>query len=203
MSDPLTALMYAVQVMNFLKTLIVKTLKEREDNIIESAPHSPPEPSDESDHQSYSRTNHDETKGDYGNKNDKEEDLFASEEPTFGSPSPPSLCNSITKCETTTAPVGNWLLMDNCPCEVVSQVSCSLTNGHHEGGAPSGGFRTGVSARTRNRNTLASNLSFGKGSKKKLDECPPVWVAAPAEKSRGPGILSRINSRTELFEAWR
>lgn len=31
MSDPLTALMHAVQVMNLLKTLIIKTLRERED----------------------------------------------------------------------------------------------------------------------------------------------------------------------------
>nr|GFC10339.1 Rho GTPase-activating protein 2 [Tanacetum cinerariifolium] len=31
MSDPLTALMHAVQVMNLLKTLITKTLRERED----------------------------------------------------------------------------------------------------------------------------------------------------------------------------
>ncbi|MFS7964824.1 putative Rho GTPase activation protein [Helianthus anomalus] len=36
MTDPLTALMYAVQVMNFLKTLIVKTLREREDVIVEA-----------------------------------------------------------------------------------------------------------------------------------------------------------------------
>ncbi|KAF3436371.1 hypothetical protein FNV43_RR23463 [Rhamnella rubrinervis] len=32
MSDPLTALMHAVQVMNFLKTLITKTVREREEN---------------------------------------------------------------------------------------------------------------------------------------------------------------------------
>jgi Rho GTPase-activating protein 22/24/25 len=31
MSDPLTALMHAVQVMNFLKTLILRTLRERDD----------------------------------------------------------------------------------------------------------------------------------------------------------------------------
>ncbi|KAI7755278.1 hypothetical protein M8C21_002423 [Ambrosia artemisiifolia] len=37
MADPLTALMYAVQVMNFLKTLITKTLREREDAVIESS----------------------------------------------------------------------------------------------------------------------------------------------------------------------
>jgi hypothetical protein len=32
MADPLTALIHAVQVMNFLKTLIIKTVKEREDS---------------------------------------------------------------------------------------------------------------------------------------------------------------------------
>lgn len=37
MDDPLTALMYAVQVMNFLKTLIEKTLREREDSVVEPA----------------------------------------------------------------------------------------------------------------------------------------------------------------------
>ncbi|XP_019199153.1 PREDICTED: rho GTPase-activating protein 5-like [Ipomoea nil] len=37
MADPLTALMYAVQVMNFLKMLIEKTLRERKDSVIEPA----------------------------------------------------------------------------------------------------------------------------------------------------------------------
>lgn len=37
MADPLTALMYAVQVMNFLKMLILKTLKERQDSAREDA----------------------------------------------------------------------------------------------------------------------------------------------------------------------
>ncbi|KAL6507741.1 Rho GTPase-activating protein 1 [Orobanche gracilis] len=38
MSDPLTALMYAVQVMNFLKTLIVITVREREDSSVGPGP---------------------------------------------------------------------------------------------------------------------------------------------------------------------
>ncbi|PWA65423.1 rho GTPase activating protein with PAK-box/P21-Rho-binding domain-containing protein [Artemisia annua] len=46
MVDPLTALMYAFQVMNFLKTLITKTLREREDLVIETYPDPPQEPSD-------------------------------------------------------------------------------------------------------------------------------------------------------------
>lgn len=52
MADPLTALMYAVQVMNFLKTLIMKTLREREDSMVESDPAPHLEPSDENGHQS-------------------------------------------------------------------------------------------------------------------------------------------------------
>ncbi|XP_074294924.1 rho GTPase-activating protein 5-like [Silene latifolia] len=52
MADPLTALMYAVQVMNFLKTLITKTLQDREDSSIEPGRASYTEPSDESGHQS-------------------------------------------------------------------------------------------------------------------------------------------------------
>ncbi|KAK1435046.1 hypothetical protein QVD17_00805 [Tagetes erecta] len=44
MADPVTALMYAVQVMNFLKTLITKTLREREDSVIEMSRGPPLEP---------------------------------------------------------------------------------------------------------------------------------------------------------------
>ncbi|KAL2503032.1 Rho GTPase-activating protein 1 [Forsythia ovata] len=50
MSDPLTALMYAVQVMNFLRTLIVKTLRDREDCMVQTDPASKIEPSDRDDH---------------------------------------------------------------------------------------------------------------------------------------------------------
>ncbi|CAH9148104.1 unnamed protein product, partial [Cuscuta epithymum] len=47
MGDPLTALMYAVQVMNFLRTLIEKKLRERKDSLAKTAPTSSIEPSGE------------------------------------------------------------------------------------------------------------------------------------------------------------
>ncbi|KAL3646880.1 Rho GTPase-activating protein 1 [Castilleja foliolosa] len=50
MSDPLTALMFAVQVMNFLKTLIEKALREREDCLAEAGSMLPLEPSNEDGH---------------------------------------------------------------------------------------------------------------------------------------------------------
>lgn len=51
MADPLTALMYAVQVMNFLKTLILKTLRERKKCDVEPCVVCV-EPSDDNGHQS-------------------------------------------------------------------------------------------------------------------------------------------------------
>ncbi|KAI9072705.1 hypothetical protein K1719_043634 [Acacia pycnantha] len=51
MADPLTALMFAVQVMNFLKTLVLKTLQER-NNLLRDSPQSHYEPSDENGHHS-------------------------------------------------------------------------------------------------------------------------------------------------------
>ncbi|CAH2054047.1 unnamed protein product [Thlaspi arvense] len=55
MLDPLTALMYAVQVMNFLKTLIVKTLKDRKESRDKMIPASNPGPRDHNGDQSSSR----------------------------------------------------------------------------------------------------------------------------------------------------
>ncbi|KAF5819612.1 putative Rho GTPase activation protein [Helianthus annuus] len=82
MADPLTALMYAVQVMNFLKTLITKTLREREDAVIESS-HGPPRepPSDENGDQGprlspHVQQNHDE--------NEEKEHEFATDEDHLG-----------------------------------------------------------------------------------------------------------------------
>uniref|UniRef100_A0ACD5WAU4 Uncharacterized protein n=1 Tax=Avena sativa TaxID=4498 RepID=A0ACD5WAU4_AVESA len=51
MDDPLTALMYAVQVMNFLKMLIQKTLKDREESNLEDVSLPQKDPSDENGHQ--------------------------------------------------------------------------------------------------------------------------------------------------------
>ncbi|GER43417.1 Rho GTPase-activating protein [Striga asiatica] len=51
MADPLTALMFAVQVMNFLKTLIERTLREREDSLIEAG--GPVGPTDGRDGENY------------------------------------------------------------------------------------------------------------------------------------------------------
>ncbi|XP_059429990.1 rho GTPase-activating protein 1-like, partial [Corylus avellana] len=77
MADPLTALMYAVQVMNFLKTLILKTLRERKDSAEEPSSASRLEPSDENGHQSPSQT----CLEDITRENEEREHAFVAEEP--------------------------------------------------------------------------------------------------------------------------
>lgn len=77
MADPLTALMYAVQVINFLKTLIEKTLREREDSVIDptSVPHM--ESSDDNGNQNCSRLHH----KNHGESNDETIHKFVVEDP--------------------------------------------------------------------------------------------------------------------------
>ena len=204
MADPLTALMYAVQVMNFLKNLIVRTLKEREESVVESTPVSPLEPSDEDGHQSSFHTcledAEEEDKGD-------EEKFFVTEEPATESPG-----NTVQGYSTTERgaenfppssqivnPGGNRSLVDNCPREAVSQVrSKELEDGGLTG--PSGGVPTNVS---KSKTSLSSLSSFKKGSKKVGLMSQSGGPAEKSQKTKGPGIVGCINSRTELVEAWR
>lgn len=204
MSDPLTALMYAVQVMNFLKTLIIMTLKDREDSMVESVPVSRLEPSDENGHQSASRSYPEENENE-ANEGDDKEKAFVTAEPALDSPPHSAQLNStaetgsqnfLTSIENI-IPGGSRSLVDNCPCEVISQFN-SLANGLQAGGLAdsSRGLQTNMSR------TLSSSSSFRKGSKK-LNEQSLATAAGPVEKNKGAAIVGRINPRTELFEAWR
>lgn len=187
MADPLIALMYAVQVMNFLKTLVIKTLREREESMKEWNPVSNLNSFDDDENQSSSGlilNNGCESRNDSG----QEEVASDAEELLMESPNNLTEDDSetvsgskklSTSAEIMVPAVRNKLLVDCCPCNVVSQV-CSLRNGLQD------------SSFTALTNTLEC-------SKKAVD----VPVAGPLEKNRGTAIAGRINSRTELVEAWR
>ncbi|KAJ9181373.1 hypothetical protein P3X46_009510 [Hevea brasiliensis] len=197
MSDPLTALMYAVQVMNFLKTLIVRTLREREESVIESASASSLEPSDEDGHQnshpSFMEANDEFIEG---------EKEFVSEEPAIGSPTQTCQHDCTTESGShifltsiENIPGVNHSLVDTCPCEVASQVN-ALTNEKLEGGFANKSGRT-----SKNRTGQSSNSNIKKGSKSVTEQA--MKAAGPVQKSKGVGMVGSINPRTELFEAWR
>ncbi|KAH1090314.1 hypothetical protein J1N35_017571 [Gossypium stocksii] len=194
MSDPLTALMYAVQVMNFLKTLIIRTLKGREDSMVDSAPVSRLEPSDKNGQQSSSQLLKDASE-EVKNES-KGEKAFVAQEPALESPThsaeenlttesgPQSFLTSIENICT-----GNRSLADNCPCTLVSQVNC-LANGS---------LRS-TCGKSRSDQSGASGLR--KGAKKANEQAVGNGTGA-VQKNKGPRIVELINTRAELFEAWR
>ncbi|XP_028795547.1 rho GTPase-activating protein 5-like [Neltuma alba] len=185
LADPLIALMYVVQVMNFLKTLIIKTLREREESIKKSNRVSNPNSFDDENQSSSGLILNNGCEN--GNDSSQEKSAFA-EKPLMESPnnlteddseSEIGSKNLSTSTEIVVQAVGNKLLVDCCPCNVVSQV-CSLRNGLQE------------SSFTCLTNTL-------KCSNKVVE----VTVLGPLGKNRGTAIVGRLNSRTELVEAWR
>ncbi|KAJ6994445.1 hypothetical protein NC653_017309 [Populus alba x Populus x berolinensis] len=205
MSDPLTALMYAVQVMNFLKNLIIRMLRERDESVIDSVPVSRLEPTDGNGNQSASQPSCEEDED--ATEENEWEKAFVAEEPAFESPSQPSQDDSTTMdgsagflSSIENIPGGRWSLVDNCPCEAVSQVD-ALKNEHHEGGHT---YKTGgVQTRSCKSKTGQSSNSTLKRGSKKVKEQLIVRAAGPVEKGEGTGIVGHINPKTELFEAWR
>ncbi|XP_028784780.1 rho GTPase-activating protein 5 [Neltuma alba] len=195
MADPLTALMYAVQVMNFLKTLVLKTLREREESVVESNPISNLDSFDDDWHQSPSCLDFKDGNEDGNDTNEVEEKVIVTEEPSSQSPSHLSEDGSETESGLKTLPIsseniisrGNRLLVDSCPCNVISQVSLS------------GLMKADQVNICKSKNLPLSKSSTVKYSEKVI-ELPPV---GNAEKKRGIPIIGRINSRTELAEAWR
>ena len=198
MSDPLTALMYAVQVMNFLKTLIIRTLKAREDSMVDSTPFSHLEPSDKNGQQSSSQLHRD-VNEEVENQSEGEK-VFIVQEPAIESPTHSAEENLTTESSSQSflssienIYAGSQSLADNCPCTVVSQVN-SLANGLQEGGLRS--------TSEKSRTTQSSGSGLKKGSKK-ANERSMGCAVGPLEKSKGTRIVGRINLRAELFEAWR
>ncbi|KAK1288865.1 hypothetical protein QJS10_CPB19g00409 [Acorus calamus] len=174
MADPLTALMYAVQVMNFLKTLIIRTLKERQDSAAETGASSHPE-SDENDHQKPSQSTLE------APREEEVDQVFAAEEPVLDGPSDRS--EDVLKTESEEP-----LHADPTTNEAETVVE---------------GTKTGTQSNPRKKAGQFSGSNHRKGSRKLKNRQSSVRLALPAEKSKGISIMSRINSRVERVEAWR
>ncbi|KAK3023631.1 hypothetical protein RJ639_044750 [Escallonia herrerae] len=196
-ANPLTALMYAVQVMNFLKTLIEKALRQREDSVIETAPVFHVEPSDENGHQGSSLP----CAEDAAEESDKTERSFLAKEPNLDCASDSHGVDNTTDEEylsySTSNEESDGSICGESPTQVHSvnyRTDESLRNGlktcteeiHH-------GSKIGQSS--------DSNRSKGpliiKGQQLGIQSVGPV------NKNKGISNLSRINSRTERIEAWR
>ncbi|MQM15533.1 hypothetical protein Taro_048476 [Colocasia esculenta] len=200
MADPLTALMYAVQVMNFLKTLILKALRDRQEPVLDTASASPLEPSDENGHQCPCLP--------LDSVDGEETDcVFVSDEPCLENPShlsennstfydyPDSSQNSSEKAPSE----GTGHSGGEQPCEAATNADSS-TSGLDASPADSKPQVQLNSCRTRGGKT---GMNSKKGARKASGQSAGR-VSASAEKARGgASIVSRINSRVERVEAWR
>lgn len=187
MADPLTALMHAVQVMNFLKTLIVKTLKEREDSILEFAPLSHIEPSDRNGHHSPLQPIFEEVE-----EGNEEDQVFVAYEPSLESASHPFQDDPKTENESqgllnsfdNTYPVGTQHLLESCPRKVVNKVGV-LVNKIEESGSSTSSLYGGAPWSTQKKKTTQSNTSNLKNTPERVQAGSGARVGRRLEKSRG------------------
>ncbi|XP_066358688.1 rho GTPase-activating protein 5-like [Miscanthus floridulus] len=193
MADPLTALMYAVQVMNFLKMLVQKTLKDREESTPEDVLLPQKDPSDENGHQKPSVTL------DSLLEEGSRRPSFAKEEPLLNSPAH----STDDKSNETNTTLGVTAAFTAQTSEVVTSAEDSTS-----GSQPA---TAGPVAIADASSTTATHSLQGKGSrslnrrtrKGKGQGQSGTCTAPAAEKSRGASIVSRINSKVERIEAWR
>ena len=183
--------MYAVQVMNFLKMLIQKTLKDRGESNLEEASLPQKDPSDENGHQKPSLAIDSQPEEVSARPSFvREEPLLYS--PTHGGEDKPSGINPAEG-----DPVACIVQTSNVLTSMESSASCSQPL------AASSTIDDATCA-------TAVNSLQGRGSRsltsrrtrKGKRQCGTPTVP-PAEKSRGTSIVSRINSKVERIEAWR
>ncbi|KAL3536098.1 hypothetical protein ACH5RR_004559 [Cinchona calisaya] len=203
MADPLTALMYAVQVMNFLKTLIVKTLREREDAVLEVVRAPKLEPSDENGHHGASQLIAQEE-----NRENQEDQMLTVKQPLSNTRDHLSQGDSTNSNETYTFVSFTEGVP---PYEKKNVVKCCASEIPNNAGMPKHGSEGNNSVvtsgrfqpKSRRTKTGQSSNSGLKKTSKKLVERPVIHTAGNAEKSKEASIISRINSQTERVEAWR
>ncbi|KAL1541390.1 rho GTPase-activating protein 5-like [Salvia divinorum] len=204
MSDPLTALMYAVQVMNFLKTLVVKTLREREECVVEAGPVLRVEPSDEDGHHSTSRPrNHME-----GNEDDEAE---AAKEPPLD-----QIMSSTSHAESSTCHGQTHGFLnskenilsegkgdnDHRPAEIPHSVGTMRNDGvEHVNSAATARKAQGRCRRAKSSQTSNSNETK-KGASKRAPRSA-LHGDGSAEKNKDISAVSRVSSHKERVEAWR
>ncbi|XP_073013691.1 rho GTPase-activating protein 4 [Typha latifolia] len=194
MADPLTALMYAVQVMNFLKMLILRILKGRQETNLEDASSHDIDPSDENGHQNPRLPI--ETCCEEG-----PEQKFLPKEPILDSPTHLPEENSTTDepADSSQASHAKGASVDSHDGPSSGIPACTDGSTSDPDTATNGSNKTHTNAR---RNKTIRFPSHKRGARKAKGQSV-IRAALPADKSRGTSIVSRINSKSERVEAWR
>ncbi|KAL0337020.1 UNVERIFIED_CONTAM: Rho GTPase-activating protein 1 [Sesamum calycinum] len=199
MSDPLTALMFAVQVMNFLKTLIVKTLREREDSLVEAGPTLlQSEPSDEDGAHSISKPISLEA-----NEAREDEEVTIANEPVSNQSSvstPQAESRTVNEPHRFLSSIEN-ILPANSPADVPN--SLGTMKDRVEGGNTANSVGRTQPRHRRAKTSQTSNANHAKNGSRKRAPSPVARVNKSAEKTKEPDVNSRENSYAERVEVWR
>ncbi|CAK9184699.1 unnamed protein product [Ilex paraguariensis] len=196
MADPLTALMYAVQVMNFLKTLIEIKLRGRENAVVESDTVAHLEPFDENGHQSPLQLCLEDT----AEANEETDQAFIAEEPELGSTSDSNQVDNSTDEEYQSYSTFSEESDGGGSCETPNQI-CNVTN-ETEGNLMNCPKTSVEDYINKSKISQSSDSDQRKGPVKINEQQPVVQAMGPENKSKGIGNLSRINSRTEWIDPW-
>lgn len=184
MADPLTALMYAVQVMNFLRTLIEKTLKDREDSLVEPDSVSNLDRPDEYGHQSPPQF----SLGNSNQSNELTEQVFTVDEPDSASVSESNRVDNITDDEYLSYTTSSEESDDSASCETPVHVNTKVRKARV----------------TKSSNLEEDTQRIGQSSdSNQTKDVLKIDLEPTAIQSLGISNLSRINSMTERIEAWR
>ncbi|KAG4145194.1 hypothetical protein ERO13_D05G083000v2 [Gossypium hirsutum] len=198
MADPLNALMYAVQVMNFLKTLIVRTLREREDSVVEPAAAVHLEPFDDNGDQSPSISCIQDT----GKDSEEKELSFIAEEPLSESFRKYSLNNEMKNEDHSSTPTVKGLVPDT---DHSDETAAAVETFMSETDAIVANCpKPGTVANTGENNIgQSSNSSLKKETDKISGQQSVPQITKLDEKTKGISNLSCIDSKIERVEAWR
>ncbi|CAN1252107.1 Rho GTPase-activating protein 1 [Linum perenne] len=171
MDDPSSALMYAVQVMNFLKTLVTRTLRERQDSIVDSTPTSRLGPfDDESGHQSPSQSC----------SHTKQDESFSKGE----QPAVERSCNMSTTSN------------DEHPTEISDEA-----NDPNPNQPTASRIQDDQSSNSSPRKSSGETISEQHVLHLTPPQQSVLHLTSPVEKTCGISNLSRINSSTERIES--
>ncbi|KAH6798882.1 Rho GTPase activating protein with PAK-box/P21-Rho-binding domain-containing protein [Perilla frutescens var. frutescens] len=208
MSDPLTALMYAVQVMNFLKTLVVKTLREREECVVEAGPMVQAEPSDEDGHYSNSNPRNNIEANEESEGDEAEAAKVPLLDDTMSSTSKVESRTGDEKSNGFLTSIENILVegkgdQDNRPA--ADHIPHSLSTMRDDGVECVNAAATIRKPQPRIRRGKSNPDDMKKGSSKPHAPRRVVLVHSDetAEKKKDASAVSRVNSNKERVEAWR
>lgn len=195
MADPFTALVYAVQVMNFLKTLILRTLQERKDSVVESSPRFYLEPSDDNGNQSIVESCQQDTAA----ENDEHKQQQQQQQPFPNAENEEDQKNLVPKetvLECSPESLQNNSSVGGESSSLISTSENLVCNGDLYCEFPPNGnirkIKTGQSS--------CSNAT--KGTKKTRSQQRVIHGTLPVEK-KGTRTLNRVDSKSERIEAWR